>query len=58
MNFMIQTSDPRINLIDVIKLILDFNEEPNQIWFKNIKTKNESVKLISKKHSNVINHFM
>ena len=58
MNFMIQPSDQRINLIDVIKLILDFNEEPNQIWFKNIKIKNESVKLISKKHSKIINHFM
>ena len=28
-NFVIQPSDPRINLIDVIRLILDFNEEPN-----------------------------
>ena len=28
-NFVIQPSDRRINLIDVIRLILDFNEEPN-----------------------------
>ena len=29
MNFMVQTNDRHINLIDAIKLILDFNEEPN-----------------------------
>ena len=39
----IQRSDRHINLIDVVRLILDFNEELNQIWFKNIKIKNECV---------------
>ena len=38
-NFLIQPSDRRINLKDIIDLILDFNEELNQIWFKNIKIK-------------------
>ena len=40
-NFLIQPSDRRINLKDIIDLILDFNEELNQIWFKNIKIKNK-----------------
>ena len=34
-----QPSDRHINLKDAIDLILDFNEELNQIWFKNIKIK-------------------
>ena len=38
-NFLIQPSDRRINLKDIIDLILDFNEELNQIWSKNIKIK-------------------
>ena len=38
-NFLIQPSDRRIDLKDIIDLILDFNKEPNQIWFKNIKIK-------------------
>ena len=28
-DWVIQSSDRRINLIDAIKLILDFNKEPN-----------------------------
>ena len=38
-DWVIQPSDRRINLKDAIDLILDFNEELNQIWFKNIKIK-------------------
>ena len=38
-DWVIQPSDRRINLKDIIDLILDFNEELNQIWFKNIKIK-------------------
>ena len=38
-DWVIQPSDRRINLKDSIDLILDFNEELNQIWFKNIKIK-------------------
>ena len=33
-DWVIQPSDRRINLKDSIDLILDFNEELNQIWFK------------------------
>ena len=33
-DWVIQPSDRRINLKDAIDLILDFNEELNQIWFK------------------------
>ena len=29
-NFLIQSSDRRINLKDIIDLLLDFNKEPNQ----------------------------
>ena len=45
-DWMIQPTDRRINLIDAIKLILDFTEEPIQIWFENVKIKNEQVILI------------
>ena len=45
-DWVIQSSDRRINLIDAIKLILDFNKEPNQIWFENVKIKNELVIII------------
>ena len=45
-DWVIQPSDRHINLIDTIKLILDFNEEPNQIWFENVKIKNEPVIII------------
>ena len=38
-DFFIQPSNKRINLEDIIDVILDFNEELNQIWFKNIKIK-------------------
>ena len=38
-DWVIQPSDRRINLKDIIDLILDFNEELNQIWSKNIKIK-------------------
>ena len=38
-NFLIQPSNWRINLKDIIDLILDFNKKLNQIWFKNIKIK-------------------
>ena len=45
-DWLIQPTDRRINLIDAIKLILDFTEEPIQIWFENVKIKNEQVILI------------
>ena len=45
-DWVIQPSDRRINLIDAIKLILDFNKEPNQIWFENVKIRNEPVIII------------
>ena len=38
-DFFIQPSNKGINLEDIIDVILDFNEELNQIWFKNIKIK-------------------
>ena len=38
-DWVIQPSNQHINLKDIIDLILDFNEELNQIWFKNIKIK-------------------
>ena len=38
-DWVIQPSDRRINLKDIIDLILDFNEELNQIRFKDIKIK-------------------
>ena len=38
-DFFIQPSDRGINLKDINDLILKFNEELNQIWFKNIKIK-------------------
>ena len=38
-DWVIQPNDRRINLKESIDLILDFNEELNQIWFKNIKIK-------------------
>ena len=38
-NVLIQPSNRRINLKDIIDLILDFNKKLNQIWFKNIKIK-------------------
>ena len=40
-DWVIQPSDQRINLKDSIDLILNFNKELNQIWFK--KYKNEQV---------------
>ena len=36
-DWVIQPSDQRINLKDSIDLILSFNEELNQIWFKKYK---------------------
>ena len=36
-DWVIQPSDQHINLKDIIDLILEFNEELSQIWFKNIK---------------------
>ena len=39
-NFVIQAQQ-RSDLKYTIDLILDFNEELNQIWFKNIKIKNK-----------------
>ena len=38
-DWVIQPCDRRINLKDIIDLILDFNEELNKIRFKNIKIK-------------------
>ena len=38
-DFLIQPINQCINLKYIIDLILDFNEELNQIWFKNIKIK-------------------
>ena len=38
-DWVIQPSDQHINLKDIIDLILEFNEELSQIWFKNIKIK-------------------
>ena len=38
-DWVIKPNDKCINLKDAIDLILDFNEELNQIWFKNIKIK-------------------
>ena len=38
-DWVIPPSDQRINLKDSIDLTLDFNEELNYIWFKNIKIK-------------------
>ena len=38
-DWVIQPSHQHINLKNSIDLILDFNEELNQIWFKNIKIK-------------------
>ena len=38
-NWVIQPSNRRINLIDSIKLILDFSEEFSYISFENVKTK-------------------
>ena len=46
--WVIQPSDQRINLKDSIDLILNFNKELNQIWFK--KYKNEQVIFNWKKH--------
>ena len=47
-DWVIQPSDQRINLKDSIDLILNFNKELNQIWFK--KYKNEQVIFNWKKH--------
>ena len=38
-NWVIQPSNRRINLIDSIKLILDFSEEFSQMSFENVKIK-------------------
>ena len=47
-NFVIQPNSQRIDLIDAIKFILDFNEELSYIWFETVKFKNEQVILIGK----------
>ena len=36
-DWLIQSNKQRINLLDIIDLILNFNEKRNQIWFKNQK---------------------
>ena len=38
-DWVIQPNSERINLSKTFDLILDFNEELNQIWFRNIKIK-------------------
>ena len=52
-NFVIQPSDRRINLIDAIKLILDFNEtiQLDMVW-KYKHQKNEPVILIERNSQN------
>ena len=47
-DWVIQTNSQRIDLIDAIKFILDFNEELSYIWFETVKFKNEQVILIGK----------
>ena len=47
-NFVIQPNSQRIDLIDAIKFILDFNEELSYIWFETVKFKSEQVILIGK----------
>ena len=54
----IQPNSRSYDLIDAIKLILDFNETIQLDWFKNIKIKNERGILIGGKHSKTINYFM
>ena len=36
-DWLIQSNKQRINLLDIIDLILNLNEKRNQIWFKNQK---------------------
>ena len=45
-NWVIQPSNQRIDLIEAIKLIWDFNESELKVWFENTKLKSEWVILI------------
>ena len=61
-DWMIQPNSQRINLVDTIKLILNFNEDQLDLVWASIekieKLQNEWVILIKEKHSKIINHFM
>ena len=61
-DWMIQPNSQRINLLDTIKLILNFNEDELDLVWASIekieKLQNEWVILIKEKHSKIINHFM
>ena len=54
-DWVIQPSDWRINSIDAINLILDFNEAQLDLVYK---YHFQLVIIIKEKHSKIINHFM
>ena len=57
-NWVIQPSNQRINLIDSIKLILDFSEEFSYISFENVKTKKWMSDFNLVESIKIIKHFM